>query len=362
MTYQNKKAVINGIELFAKYFEIESIVPIETTDEFLISTIKKVICTKDNIIILTRDSNIFVIDALTGKAKQSIGRKGNGPGESKSILDISFDTELDNVIVMNDYDKLLFFDLEGKFLYEERLSVYFENIVYDKGNVILYNELEGEGCYPYYIKIYNIKDKTWKEEGPHTKVDFGHRHYGRQMVKGKNIWFASPFGYQIGRLTDDYKIEYPYTLKPERTMTDDLAKLSISDFHSYYQKVSTDRIISGAGSIRETDNFLVFKTNIFHFIVVDKKTLTLEKFLVFDKNLGVVYPNYFPHEGNDDRIMLIVQPSEWMNRKNKGNASDYLQALVDTVKVPEKLQALIDSVKVNEDDNPILIFYKERKN
>jgi hypothetical protein len=228
--------------------------------------------------------------------------------------------------------------------------------------VILYNELEGDGFYPYCINIYNIKDKTWKKEGPHTKVDFLHRHYGRQMVKSKNIWFASPFGYQIGRLTDDYKIEYPYTLKPERAMTDDLAQLSVSDYRSYSQKVRTDRIISGAGSIRETDNFLVFKTNIFSFIVVDKKTLSMEKSIVFDKNLGVVYPNYFPHEGNDNRIMLIVQPSEWVNRKNKGNASDYIQTLVDTAEVPEKLQELIDSVKVNEDDNPILVFYKEKSN
>jgi hypothetical protein len=355
-----KKTVINSFERFAEYFEIESVVPIETTDDFLVSTIKDVICTHDNIIILNSDSRIFVIDALTGKAKQSIGRKGNGPGESRSILDITFDTQSGNIIVMNDYNKLLFFGLDGKFLYEEKLEVYYENIVYDNGNVILYNEMDGFGGYPHCIDIYNIKDKTLRKEGPHTKVDFPYRHYGRQMVKSKNIWFVSLLDFRFGRLTEDYKIEYPYTLQPERTITDDLAQLSISDYSSYSQKVRRDNIIAAAGSIRETDNFLVFKTNIFRFIVVNKNTLTLDNIYIFDKNLGAVLPNYFPHEGNDNRIMLIVESGAWVNRKKNENTSDYIRAIVDTVKVPEKLQALLDSVKVDEDDNPLLIFYKEK--
>jgi hypothetical protein len=335
-------------EVFTEYFEIKSIVPIETKNDFLISNIKKVIYDQDNIIILTTNSCIFVVDSHTGNAKLAIDRKGNGPGESKLIRDITFDPVLHNIIVMNDYNKLLFFNLKGDFLYEELLKKDYENIVYDNGNVIMYNHGEGYSCYPYFIDIYNLQNKTMIHEGLDTKIDFSFRQYGRQIVRSKNIWFAPPLGFQIGKITKDNKLEFPYILETEKRITEDLIKLSISNPASFHATVRSDKIIYGVSSVRETNNFILFKTNILRFIVLNKNTLTMTTEMVYDKNLGMRLFNYYPHDGDDNSVMFIVQPNEWMEREKNEDVSPYLQTL-------------IDSVKVVEDSNPILIFYKEKE-
>jgi hypothetical protein len=338
---------ITNENLFAEYFEIESIVPIETKNDFLISNIKKVIYDHDNIILLDDNSCVFVVDSHTGTAKLSIDRKGDGPGESKLIRDISFDPVSQNIIIINDYNKLLFVNLKGDFLYEESLKTDYENIVYYEGNVILYNHGEGYSCYPYFIDIYNLKNKTLVREGANTKIDFPFRQYGRQIVKSKNIWFAPPLGYQIGKITKDYKLEFPYILETEKRITDDLIKLSISDHATFYFTTVNDKIIYGMSSIRETDNFILFKTNIVKFIIFNKTTLTATTEIVYDKDLGMRLVNYYPHDGDDNRVMFIVQQNEWMERKKNENVSPYLQSL-------------IDSVQVVDDSNPVLIFYKEK--
>ncbi|MDR0605733.1 MAG: 6-bladed beta-propeller [Bacteroidales bacterium] len=335
--------------IFAEFFEIESIVPIETKDDFIISNIKKVIwADADNIIILDDKSCIFAINSRTGKAKFSIDKKGQAPGESKNICDITFDTLSRNIIVLNDYKKILFFDMDGKFLYEESVKKLYENIVYDRGNAILYNPGEGYGCYPYCIDVYNIQNKSWKHEGDDTKLEFPFRPYGRLIVKSKQIWFSAPLGYQIGRITEDYKFDFPYTLKTEKQITKDMIELATSNYMSFSRKIREEGIIYGISSIRETDNFLVFKTNRIPLLMMSKNGLTVEGYRrVFDKNIKVRLANYFPHDGDDNRIMFIVQPNEWKERETPKN-------------IPPHIQSLVDSVKIEDDNNPILMFYKEK--
>jgi hypothetical protein len=334
-------------EAFLKHFEIESVVPIETNDNFLISIIKKVIYEQDNIIILTTNSCIFVIDSRTGKAKSSIERKGKGPGESRTITDITFDAVSRNIIAMNDYDKLLFFNLNGDFLYEDKVK-FCNNIVYDNGNVILYEYGEGISYYPYYIDVYNLKNKTLVRKGTETKIDFPLRQYGRQMVRSKNIWFTSPLGYQIGEITKDYDLKFPYILEPKKRITEDLIKLAASDGSLFRKRTLNDDIIYGMSSVRETDNFILFKINTRYFVTLNKNTLTATAETVYDKDLGISLLNYYPHDGDDNRIMFIVQPDEWLERKKNEN-------------IPPYLQSLVDSVQVGDDSNPILIYYREKK-
>ncbi|MDR1896874.1 MAG: 6-bladed beta-propeller [Prevotellaceae bacterium] len=333
--------------LFIKNFELESIVPIETKNDFIISTIKKVIYDHDNIIILDDKSSIFVIDSGTGKAKFTIDRKGQGPGESRLILDITLDTRSKNIIALNDYKKIIFFSPEGEFLYQESVKTDFENIVFDKGKVILYLQGEGYGTRPYFIDIYNIQDKTWTREGSETKVDFMFRPYGRQMVNSRQIWFAPPLGYQFGKITDN-KPEFLYSLQTERTMTQELIELSLSDHAAFFRKANAEKIIYGTSSIRETDNFLIFKTNILKFLIMEKNTLTVFEESSYDANLGIPWAEYFPHDGDDNRIMFIIQPDQWLNRIKNEN-------------IPPHLQTLFNSVQLADDNNPVLIFYKEKQ-
>lgn len=77
---------------FRDHFELESIVPIETANSFLISSIDKVIKIKDDVLLLSKDDKtVSLINARSGQLKTYIHRVGNGPGESNRIIDVAFD-------------------------------------------------------------------------------------------------------------------------------------------------------------------------------------------------------------------------------------------------------------------------------
>ena len=61
-------------------FYLDRIVPIETTKEHLLGSIKRIILYKDKLIVLDRfQPSIFVVNAYTGKIETNIHHRGNGP-------------------------------------------------------------------------------------------------------------------------------------------------------------------------------------------------------------------------------------------------------------------------------------------
>jgi hypothetical protein len=71
--------------------------------------------------------------------------------------------------------------------------------------------------------------------------------------------------------------------------------------------------------------------------------------IVNDEHLGLELRNYFPHDGDDNRIMFVVSADKWLERTPQ-----------NTENIPEHLREKIDRVKVDEESNPILVFYKEK--
>jgi hypothetical protein len=337
-------------QFFCSNFEIETIIPVETTQDFLLARINRVIFYKNKIIIADRQTtSVFVVDANTGKVETHIHRKGRGPGESMHICDVAFDDKLEQILVFNDYEKLLYFTLDGHFLKEEKIDGLFENIVYNNGKLIFYNIGKGYSCYPYSLSIYDLHNQSWKQVGKDQKVDFHLRNYGRSIIKSKNIWFTPVLDFGLHVLNDD-EIRIPYKLDIQQKLTEDLRKKAISDFPSFSSEIHERKILHSIASVRETDKFIIFKPNLYGFLMMNKEDSKLfwEEY-VEDPNLGLELRNYFPHDGDDNRIMFVVNADEWLKRSlaNKDN-------------VPEHLREKIDRVKVDEESNPVLIFYKEK--
>lgn len=114
---------------FINQFEIAEIIPIQTNEKTLVSDIKRVIRYLDRIILLSGENNtVFVINADDGVIETSINNIGKGPGEWKTILDIAFDRESKELLIYNDYSKLLSFDIRGRFLAEYEVNDLYENI------------------------------------------------------------------------------------------------------------------------------------------------------------------------------------------------------------------------------------------
>jgi hypothetical protein len=83
------------------------------------------------------------------------------------------------------------------------------------------------------------------------------------------------------------------------------------------------------------------------FFIIDKKT-NKSRWLAYikDELLGLMLSTYYPHDGDDNRIMFIIKPDEWLNNANTDN-------------LPSHMQEIIKASTISADSNPILVFYKE---
>lgn len=332
---------------FKEHFDFESFVPIETTDSFLVSDINKIIRAKNNILLLSGKQVVFLVDAHSGKLKTCIHKKGNGPGESNHIIDIAFNEELGQILLYNDYYKLITFDMQGNFLSEMKVGDMYENMTCIQEEIVFYNKVSGYSCYPYMFKIYSLEDKTWKNVGNDDKIDFPIRSKGLQMVKSKRVWFNAPLDYKLYCFEEDTPVTH-YQLDISK-LSDDLIEKSVSNPLSFLEEVSRKNIVYSINSLRETEHFLIFRSNQTDFFLLDKEDnkLYADKLLLDD----IFYINpedYHPHEGDDNSVLFILTADRYLHQPE----------LMSGLPTEWRKKAEVLNIKV--DDNPILFFFKEK--
>ena len=138
-----------------------TIVPLETNDESLIQYVKKVILYDDLIFILDDQGPLVAIFDKKGKFVQTIGRKGNGPGEFYFPTDFIIDPKRNQLELFDGFRRqILIYDLQGNFRKRIPISVdghYF--IKFDDETYLIYTNMWNEKRMPY--KLLRI-DKTGK--------------------------------------------------------------------------------------------------------------------------------------------------------------------------------------------------------
>jgi hypothetical protein len=346
-------------KIFKNFFELEAVLPIETIDEYLMSdNLDRVIRYKEKLFILDTRSSIFIIDASTGKVENYIQHKGNGPGESNNIMDIAIDNDNDNILVFNDYRKLVFYDMKGRFLKEERFEKLYENIIYNNGNILFYNSLN-RYSYPYSIDVYSLDNKTMTIVGDEKKyIPFTIRLFGRPIVKSKNIWFGNSLDFDICRFIEN-KREKTYRLNTEIPVLTEEKLDYIASHTNLLALTMMEGFSLGISSIRETEHYLIFTSKSKHdgFFILNKATNEIfwEESPIEETDLGVKLFNYFPHDSDDNRIMFVITAEEWVHFATLGKG-----ALTDNLS--KELKDKIMSLNITEDDNPILLFYREKNN
>lgn len=113
-------------------------IPLETAEECLISYINKILFYKNRIYILDLMSNKAYVFDRSGKFVRSLGNAGRGPGEHLFAKDLSIDKAKDKITLLDTGGgKMLFYDLDGKFLQEVPVYYNFSNIEYDGPRMVL---------------------------------------------------------------------------------------------------------------------------------------------------------------------------------------------------------------------------------
>lgn len=330
---------------FGNHFELDEVIRIETHENFLVSDIKRLIRYQDKVILLSGQNNtIFIINSKGGKIEQTIHRIGSGPGEYRTVLDIAFDEKSKQIAVYNDYGKVLFFNLAGDFISDLDVDGTFEGLSCYDGKLIFFNKLEGYAYKPKFLRIFDMDDKSWEDIGDVEKaIEFPVRSFGRPIVKSARLWLAAPLNFVLSSYEGN-RLEPIYELAiPNSNISENLMELSVSDPGKFFGEVSKNKLIYGIHSIRETTDYILFRSNQEGIFILDKNTNRVywDKY-VEEKALAIKLTQYYPHDGDDGKIMFVV-------------SADYYTENIQNKVEKEKIGG-----EVKKDDNPLLLFYKQK--
>ena len=116
-------------------------IALETTDEFLTQGLVSAVGEKYLLIEnRNQDGDIFIFDRKTGKGLRKINRQGHGPEEYARIREIVLDEENSEIFVYSFGNKILVYDLYGKFKRRLNLNQEVSSVFdYDENNLICYD-------------------------------------------------------------------------------------------------------------------------------------------------------------------------------------------------------------------------------
>lgn len=327
-------------ELISDHLQLSDIILLETIDSSLIKNIKRLIIHRDTIIILNDREEVLLFN-MKGEFLNKIRDKGRGPSEYNNIIDISIDYDRDNIILYSDNFSLFIYSLDGVFIAKlDNIDTgnLYESIIYNKNNLLFYNPLgtDNESL----IKSFDLSSNEYIDNKfIGESADFILRQRGVSIVKSKSVWYVIPLGNSLLNLegTIAYQINCD-----NFGITDAILDKQYTDPGRLVKEINEKQICYGFSSIRETNSFIYFKSNVHDFIRLDK-TNNEAKWCQFARDLdnGIAEMSYFPHDADDEQVMFIVD-------FNNLESSDILK------KYTEKTNDIKD-----EGLNPILVFYKE---
>ena len=336
--YTQQTQVINipqetsDASVFLNEFELESIVPLETTPESAFRMIRRMIVREDYILI-SDVHHVYQFDR-TGKFLGRIGRPGNGPGEYNHILDVCIDEKQKMIVINTDGSKLLYYSETGQFIRQEQMKerASFLGLIIVDSIQYFYNTFYSN----YDNVIYKKQGKTMTSCGD-LKVDKDKFiQYGQLFVKGKSILFTKNHTSIIYELKDGMVYERLH-LNIDNFSND---TYTTKDSEELFKK----QITTSFSSIRETNDGIFLRTNLGVFIWI-KPNGDAYKFHSFSIPGITDCSSYVAHSGDDDLIAFKADAEFILQRKK--NAKN------------EKIESILQTI--TEDSNPILLFFRRKK-
>lgn len=330
------------------------IVPLETTEECLMSNVRQIELYKDKIYVLDeRESKVYVF-STSGCYLHSIGRKGRGPGEY-SILSC-FTIMEDSMIIQDQYShKFVVYDLNGNSCREIPYGAYhleimsFDNIAYlisnywqsSYGNINLFK-------FDFNTSSVISSEISFAEKEK-AKVGYGLIRYSSRYVDEATLIY--PLNDTIYTLKKD--VVYPsYVIRfTARNLPENLDV----DSDELFRYVRKNRYLKGLDYLQNAKDYLLgyYLENSVKYFLYDKKNASVRigKWLRIGL-LGNMFVHYFYTTANGE--LYIIQDSGMFstNWKSMGTycTNSYYR---------EKIDSIVS--KIGDDSNPILIKCKFRE-
>lgn len=338
----------NDIVLDTKYIKLK------TTNDALISEIKKILFADNKIFILA--NNVFCYD-MNGDLLFKLDKRGRGPKEFIRLDDISISN---NKLYLYDNSqwKILSFDIEqGRFIKSynlpysiPRLEVIGENTIVDRFNFPNKYLRDKERVFISSLEKPKHISAAYFSEQEYSQVQTEFQFTGYNGV----AYLSNPFRGKVYKIQVD-SVENYFQVKGDKMMTDNDIELFLKQNTYSTDAISASGKAYGFERFFETSNFISCD-----FFIGDKKA-----YLVYDKNTGKNrvfcdvkrdYYQYPPVEfiGVYDDYFCKIINSETIVLNNSVYLSDHK---IDDLKLKtDSTYRIINTV--SSEDNPIIALYK----
>lgn len=134
------KAIVLDIDDFSSDFVREiQYIPLETTNESLISSVRKVFLHKDNVIIFDERQNKILLFGQSGTFKKQLGTRGPGPDEYAMLNDVFFEETTGLIYAHERIKNIVFvYNLEGEIVDKIKPEFSFNSFCKTKDGFWLY--------------------------------------------------------------------------------------------------------------------------------------------------------------------------------------------------------------------------------
>lgn len=326
-------------------FEPPLIVIPQTTDQSLLGRIEKMIL-NDSVIFMkdTQRQTIWAFDTL-GRYMFNIAPQGRGPGEYVSLTDFTVNRQDKELIVYaSTPGKLLFYDFSGKFKSEIPLTGYYDEITYYAGKLVCITARMTD--YDHYIHTYRITDGQLTEE---SKTDLPYQcknsfyAYGAQLQCSKHLHFTRRNDPTIYRYTPNgpqvlFRINFGKHSLPAQLSDKEISDTEYSTLMRNY--------ITSIINLKEMSGKYFFTTNYPGIFLITEAPLQIKYIHHFkDKELGIFQNALIPlEETSNNRLAFQKKVSDLkVETSFPGKRPGWFTEKVN---------------QMNEDDNPVLFFYR----
>lgn len=344
-------------ELTLQDFMDVEYVALETTDEFLTQGLVRDVG-KEYILVTNRnnDGDIFIFDRKSGKGVKKINRQGQGAEEYARINEIILDESNGEMFVTSPGNKILVYDLDGKFkrclnLGQEVASMF----DYDKSNLIGYDMTDYYNKGKDRSKVYHLLIS--KQDGSITReiyIPFKTINTPIVMV-GDN--FVASYSYQIRLSRNQWTLietsaDTLYNYAPDGTLSPFIVRTPSAHTMEpevfLYMGIHTDRYY-----------FMQTVKNVFNF---DKGNGFYTDELVYDKQeKGFFQVSVCNGDYAEKRTVAITAKS--INREIEDVTSLNASRLVEVYKKGQLKDGKLKDIasRLDEEDNPVIMLVKQKR-
>lgn len=363
-TARKSGVVVEGFETTANIYpsvvDNYEIVPLEQTDNCILTGIKKIVRSDSTYIIFDNYNNLVVRFDKNGKFLNPIGLKGRAASEYLRIDTFTVDADGSVLIFDGSQDKVLVYGQDGEFIssvsFPKRTLGFINDAVsLDEDRVLVNN------C------VYNNDNEIYRvlslaDKGVAKLVDFPvisdniAEPTGRIPIGGcGRVVFLKPFDDTVYALDDQDAVVPLLSVGQSSKLVDDkyLKNHNVFSVATTYGELSRDGYFTGFVSVFETERYLLLVTYNDAYFLIDKGT-NVGKYLrqgICESYDGVPLMSIVA-ASSDDTLIGFYRPSDFIDKYNLSEIGP---------KLNETFSGFISVLSgLPEDGNPCLIVYHLR--